>query len=226
MKQPHCHFTHKANRNKMLKTLSCRIPLAVLLFGALLIGCDSSDPEAEFIAPETVMAMDIPAAPFTGFDQLGRPFGPDTYTFFSLRTNQIVANTDSASTLWDIGLKGSTIIVNGGTSGPGEGGAQIIETLFEEVLVAPETGYAVDSADNFAIPSGSGNGWYNYNPQLQVLSPIPGRVLVIRCADGSYAKLRILSYYQGMPDNPSFESVSRYYTFEFVHQPDGSTRFE
>ena len=59
------------------------------------------------------------------------------------------------------------------------------------------------------------------------LTPIPGRVLVIRTADGTYAKVRILSYYKGAPETPDAATdEARYYTFEFLHQPDGSRVLE
>ena len=99
----------------------------------------------------------------------------------------------------------------------GHGGA------FEEVMEAPAEGYATDSEAGNAIPTGSGNGWYNYNGQLNLITPIPGRVLVIKTADARYAKIRIISYYEGAPDTPdSTQDTARYYTFEYVFQPDGS----
>ena len=52
-------------------------------------------------------------------------------------------------------------------------------------------------------------------------------VLVIRTADGTYAKVRILSYYKGAPETPDVATdEARYYTFEFRHQPDGSRVLE
>ena len=203
-------------------------PLAILLLLFVAIaGCDSTSSDDDFEVPEVTVAEDVPADPVTGFDPVtGQPVGANEYTFYSLREDQVVPRSDSASTEWDIALKATTILTNGGTSGPGNGGAQVLETLFEEVAEAPASGYATDAADARAIPTGSGNGWYNYNPQTNLITPIPGRVIVVRCADGTYAKLRILSYYKGAPDTPTADSESRYYTFEYVHQPDGSRRFE
>ena len=205
-----------------------RLPLAVLLLATLVVGCDSNSAEDDFEVPATEMAADIPADPITGIDPITmRPIGANLFTFYSLRDNALVPQADSASMDWDIAIKSTTIITNGGASGPGQGGGQVLEALFEEITEAPADGYSTDAVDAFAIPSGSGNGWYNYNPAINLVTPIPGRVLVIRCADGTYAKVRILSYYRGAPDTPDASTdESRYYTFEFVHQPDGSTRFE
>lgn len=197
--------------------------LAVALIG-MLSGCDSnSSDDEDFPDPELTRFEDLPADPFTSVGADGRPAGTGSFTFFSLRDNMMVPGTDSASTNWDIAFRGTDIIINGGASGPGNGAAQIVEGLFEEVTEAPTSGWVADSETGPAIPFGSGNGWYNYNPVAMVLSPFPGRVILVRTADGLYAKMRIISYYRGAPDAPTQDSDARYYTFEYLLQPDGST---
>ncbi|MFT5141683.1 MAG: hypothetical protein ACI80V_000295 [Rhodothermales bacterium] len=202
-----------------------KLRTSLVLLTALLAvsACDSSpglDPEPEQL--ETVMALDVPADPIVGLVG-GRPVGAGIITYFSLRTNAVV--TDSASANWDMALQGTTIFINGGTSGPGQGAAQIIEGTMEELTAAPTGGYLTDTESGMAIPGGSGNGWYNYNPANNVIAPIPGRLIALRTADGRYAKLRILSYYRGSPSEVTAESESRYYTFEYVFQPDGTLLF-
>lgn len=216
----------------------------ILLF--LLVafaGCDSnsSDDDPEPLTVNTV--SDVAADPTTGRDPVtGAPISLGQYALISFRTGQVVltydaaTRTDSASTAWDIGLQGTNIIVNGGTSGPGNAAAVIVEDVFERVTEAPEdTAFRVDgTADcttstgdpgpSFAICPGAGNGWYNYNPQNNLITPIPGRTIVVRTADGNYAKFRILSYYEGNPDVADITATtpSRYYTIEYVYQDDGS----
>ncbi|MDE2997345.1 MAG: HmuY family protein [Bacteroidota bacterium] len=194
----------------------------ILALALLMTACDSSSSSDDSMEVVASRASDVPSDPIIGLGQDSRPVGANAYTFFSLRTGQIVASADSASTGWDLGFKGSTIIVNGGTSGPGNGAAQIIEGIFSEVMEAPEEGWAQDSVDEYAIPTGSGNGWYNYNFATQVLSPIPGRVLLVRTADGRFAKVSMISYYQGAPDTPTGDDTARFVTFDYVFQPDGS----
>jgi hypothetical protein len=73
-----------------------------------------------------------------------------------------------------------------------------------------------------AIPTGSGNGWYSYNPTTHLISPIAGKVLIFRTADDLYAKVEILSYYKDK--DPS--SDGQHYTFDYVYQPnEGVTNF-
>ncbi|MDA0875483.1 MAG: HmuY family protein [Bacteroidetes bacterium] len=199
------------------------LTLSALLF---LTACDSSDPDAGGSPVVAQRAADIPSDPITGIGSDGRPVGQNAYTFFSLRSGQIVARADSATTGWDLAFKGTTILINGGTSGPGNGAAQVMEGLFDEVNEAPADGWTQDGANGYAIPTGSGNGWYSYNPATQTVLPLPGRVLVIRTADGRFAKVSMVSYYQGAPATPIGESTARYLTFDYVFQPDGSRSFE
>lgn len=200
--------------------------LPILVFALTLTAC--GDDPASSNASEPVVAArvtDLPSDPFVAFVE-GRPVGAGVYTFYSLREDRIVAREDSATTQWDVAFKGTTILVNGGTSGPGQGEGQIVETTFADVTEAPATGYSADSANGPALGTGSGQSWYSYNPATQVLTPTPGRVLVLKTADGRYAKMNMVSYYEGAPAEPTATSTARYLTFDLVFQPDGTRTFE
>jgi hypothetical protein len=57
-----------------------------------------------------------------------------------------------------------------------------------------------------------------------VISAAPNKVLVIRTRDGKYAKVRIISYYKD--EDPSSYTNARYYTFDYLYQPnDGIATF-
>lgn len=187
-----------------------------------LIACDSSDIIDDDPQPlETILVENIPADPTEHNPETGEPL-PSTnqYTFFSLRDNAIVLSydnpdrADSTSTAWDIGFRGTSLIANGGSSSPGDGGIQVIEGIFEEITVAPTGGYEPSTSD-----------WYTYDMTNHVMNPTPGRVVMVRTADGRYAKIRILSYYQDAPENPTLQDPARYYTFEYIFQSDGSPDF-
>mgnify|MGYP002630992046 CR=1 FL=1 len=201
---------------------------STLLLGlALLVAaCDSSSNSDNSDPVVAQRVTELPADPYTGFAPSGQPITAGIYTFFSLRTNSIVAATDSASNAWDVAFKGTSILVNGGISGPGNGAAQVLNDVFSDIKIAPASGWAQDSVTGFAIPTGSGNGWYNYEPSTFTITPIPGRVILIRTADNRYAKISILSYYKGQPAIPDRTSESRFLTFDFVFQPDGTLSFE
>ncbi len=206
---------------KSLPTLTIAILLS-FMFSA----CDSStsvDPGEDVVSQRV---LELPADPITGFAPDGRPIGAGIFTYYSLRSNEVLTQADSSSTAWDIAFKGTTIIVNGGNSGPGNGAAQVINGVFSDVMAAPEGGWTQDGENGKAIPVGSGNGWYNYEPATNAITPIPGRVLMIRTADGRFAKISMINYYKGLPEVPAPDSQSRYVTFDYVFQPDGSKSFE
>jgi len=200
--------------------------VALLTIGVLaLTGCDTTgvnDDEGD--APlETIRVNDLPADPDTTSGP-GRPQGYGRYTFFDLRDDEIVLRSsndnraDSASTEWDIAVQSVHIIVNGGPNGPGQGAVYTATEAFQDV-----TEVNTDSLTGHAV-----GDWYSYNTNgNNIVRPKPGRTLVVRTADGeSYAKIRILSYYEGAPDDPAeSDAESRYYTFEYVLQDDG-TSFE
>jgi hypothetical protein len=209
--------------------------LALLL---ALSACDDDNPvgSEERVELETLTVQDLAADPATQIGPRG-PEGLNRFTFFSLRDNEIVLSydaetrSDSNSTAWDIAFQGTTIRVNGGTSGPGDGAAYVAEAAFEEVTEVDVDRLETDANDELAIPAGSGNGWYNYNANGQnYVRPIPGRTLVVRTADGEgYAKIRILSYYEGNPDLPAADREAhpaRHYTFDYVVRTDGAPSFE
>jgi hypothetical protein len=150
------------------------------------------------------------------------------YTFFSFKTGKVVPNSDSATANWDIGFRSTRIIFNGGSSGPGQAAVSLQTGLFDELKSVSDTvTFKTDNATTGpALTAASGKGWYNYNPATNLVTPIPGRVLVIRTADGKYAKMEVLSYYKDAPATPDATSTSRYYTFRYMYQPDGSKKLE
>ena len=222
--------------------------LAVAL-ALTLTACDSNGPETDRI--EANVVAELPADP-TAFGPQGPLPGTNQFTLYSLRTGEVVLNyddadrSDSTTTAWDIGFRGSDIIINGGTSGPGNGGAVILEEAFDDVSTVPATvSFRVDGVDECptvntpngpapgtpqAICTGSGNGWYTYVPFPGgfggYLIPTPGRTILVRAADGEgYAKVRINNYYQGRPEPSEITDTTpaRYYTFEYVVNEGGQS---
>ncbi len=202
---------NKQIQNKYLFVLPFLAVIGLTLFSSCSdssTGSDDPEPEIEAQTVENLHASDEEG----------------TYTFFDLETGSTVSSADSASTEWDIAFSGTSVLVNSGTSGPGSGGAVVLDVAFDEVTIAPETGYVVDGAEEKAI-----SGWYNYtgqtgNPQHAILTL--DKTIVVRTADGNhYAKLEIMSYYQGNPDTSTDEfasfatrPASQYFTFRYTIQ--------
>ena len=82
--------------------------------------------------------------------------------------------------------------------------------------------FVQDSETATSISTGSGEGWYIYaGPPTHLITPITGKILVFRTHDGKYAKVDILSYYKDAPNAPdAFTDEDRYFTFNYVYQPN------
>lgn len=196
----------------------------VLFFLTLLTGCDNQTPDPTLPIKSEII-RDLPADPIQSTGTGQQPAAVGKFTFFSFEQG-ILPSSDSASTRWDLAFRATTILVNGGTSGPGMGGVVMQQALFSEVKEAPLTGFVQDGPSGLAIPAGSGRGWFTYNPTTNTITPIPGRVFIIKTATGRYAKLEILSYYKGAPAVPTAADASRHYTFRYVYQPNETNKFD
>ncbi len=183
------------------------------------------------VSGKIVTVKNLAADTVVGMGAQG-PYGAGKYTFFSLGTNSKIASTDSATSNWDLAFAGTTIRINAGTSGPGNGGAFVYTGTFDALTNVPvDSTFKIDQAPTYAITKGSGKGWYSYDGPNNLVTAIPGRVLVIKTATGKYAKVEILNYYKGntTPLSTASDSIkiydSRYYSFRYTYQADGTTTF-
>lgn len=187
--------------------------------------CNNDDDTPPVSNPDPLQSEQIINlyAPQTGGQ--GQPIGGEFTKFDFTTGTQTTSNTD-----WDIAFRGTTIAINGGevtgTSDEpirnGDAGATIVSGTFASITNADGLTFTQDGDAAFAIPTGSDNGWYNYNFMTNIVSPIPGKVLIVKTRDGKYAKVEILSYYQ----NQDTTQNSRYYTFNYAYNPNaGDTSF-
>ncbi|XLS28866.1 HmuY family protein [Flavobacteriaceae bacterium M23B6Z8] len=189
---------------------------------AIITGACSSDDEGPRLEAVESQQISNLHAPQQGGQ--GEPIS-GAFTKFDFSTGQIT----TSETEWDIAFRGTTIIVNGGTSlgttdepdRNGNAAAYIASGTFASVTEVDDALFKQDSGTGYAIPSGSGNGWYLYNPQAFLITPIAGKILVFRTRDNRFAKVEILSYYENAPENPDvMVDEGRYYTFNYVYQPN------
>jgi hypothetical protein len=136
------------------------------------------------------------------------------YIYFRLVTGKEIPAGEAKTDQWDIAFSKTTIVVNGGTSGPGQGAALVLEKPFEQIAEAPLDGYKMDGESGSAIPGGSGNSWYKYDMSVHAILPIVGRTILLKTATGKFAKIEIISYYKGAPEEVPTEEAS-YYTFRY-----------
>ena len=214
----------------MKKSISYIIAIAV--FNVFLLSC--SKYTTTVVAPLTASTVkDLAADTIIGMTAQGQPYGAGKYTFYSLEKNSIIANTDSATTKWDLAFNGTKILTNSGTSGTGLGGAFVQVGLFDNLkTISADSVFKTDNAPtSYAVTYGSGKGWYTYDPINNLITPLAGRVLVIRTASGKYAKVEIIAYYKGgatlatTATDAEKLSKQRYYTFRYIFQPNGTKTF-
>lgn len=205
----------------------------VLLSAVFFYACTKDDNAKGTSTLTSNVVKDLVADTIVGLVN-GQPVGVGKFTFYSLENNAVVPSTDSNSTKWDIAFRGTTIITNAGTSGPGAGGAFVYTGTFDELKTVPtDSTFKKDNAPtSYAITSGSNKGWYVYDPVNNLITPIPGRVLVIKTAKGNFAKVEIMNYYKGgsTPAPSASDDIKlktqRFYTFRFVHQANGTASFQ
>lgn len=215
-------------KKKMTK-IAMGLGLSIALFA-----CSKDEGTVVVVPVSAITVSNLAADTVTGLGVDGRPQSAGTTTYYSLVDNKVIPSTDAASTKWDIAFSSTKILVNSGTSGPGLGGAFVYVGLFDALKTIPaDSNFATDNSNaaSYAIPLGSGKAWYTYDGLTTLVSPIAGRVLVIRTATGKYAKIEIISYYKGGVTLPATASVNdklfkqRYYTFRYAYQPNGSKTF-
>ncbi len=144
-----------------------------------------------------------------------------SFAFFSFKNNAVVANTDSATTKWDFGLRFTTFILNSYAYGPGNAGAILQNNIYGNVTAAPSTGYGYDTTSSQkCIKDGS---WYDYNPTTRSFSPKAGKTFIFRTADNRYVKMELLAVNYEPFAGPV--PVRLIYRFRYTYQSNGSTSF-
>jgi len=205
----------------------------VVMASLELVACSKSETVTmPVVTVSTKVVNDLMADTVLGLTAAGMPYSAGKYTFYSLENNTIVPSTDSASSKWDLAFMSTRILTNSGTSGPALGGAFIYTGLYDDLkTISTDSIFKTDNAPTYAITTGSGKGWYTYDQLTSLITPLAGRVLVIRTASGKYAKLEITSYYKGGVTLPVSASdvekltKQRYYNFRYTYQSNGSKVF-
>ena len=161
---------------------------------ALPVSAQTDEAATVPVGATTVIA-DIP----TYSAGMGRTDGP--FTLVSLDGDVVVTpdaavRADSASGAWDIGLRGTEVILNGGESGPGGRRGALLAGDADDgeyTLFADGDGECPRGAAR-VVCHGSGNGWYEY--ASNGVQPLD-RTLLVERADGTAFRVRFVSYRLG-----------------------------
>jgi hypothetical protein len=145
------------------------------------------------------------------------------WIYLSLATGTKVAVTDPGSftsKAWDLALKRPLIRTNDGDSGPGAGGAVLLDGKAFAAVTAADAAAATIATETWFDASCNLNtdqtgsiattfsGWYAYDQATNKLAPHPG-TFVVRGAAGELYKVAILGYYTN-PDGTAGMAGGRY----------------
>jgi len=164
-----------------------------------------------------------PSQPVTKTKDITVNFSSSTpFTLFSFKDTSVIANSDSISGKWDFALRLTTFLVNSHSGGPGNAGVIVEDGVFDNILIAPASGYAYDTTTTQrAIKDGS---WYDYNPTTHSFVPKAGKLFIFRTGDGThYVKMELLSANYVPFTGPVPQQII--YKMRFTYQPDGTTKF-
>ncbi len=202
---------------KVIKLLSL-----MMMIGLFFASCDKDKP-IDVPSAEVKKVLNLYAPADVRDHQTGEIIQENEFVYYDFSSESVV----DKSADWDIAFKGTNIITNGGVHGTGNVKAAVVVSTFADLKEAPADDKFNEDTDLLnAIPSGSGNGWYEYNPANHLITPIAGRVIVVKTTEGNYAKMEILSYYKDAPATPD-PAVDQQdtYTFNFAYQGNGGRRF-
>ena len=202
--------------------------LSIIALFFAFSACDNDDETITVLPVESELIENLHAPQEGG---QGQPVYGE-FVKFNFATGQ----TTTSDSDWDIALRGTIILINGGEktgiddepNRTGNGSAYIANGTMSSVTTVDTSRLREDAENAQAIPTGSGTGWYIYaGPPTHLITPLAGKILVFKTHDGKYAKMEILSYYKDAPADPdAFEDFDKYYTFNYVYQPnEGDTTF-
>ena len=211
----------------MKKTIVAFASLTLIIFSACKKDNISTTTQGCSITGTVRTISDLPADTVVGVDpQTLQGYGADKKTYFNLSTGSVVTGNDTTTLNWDLALIGTKIYLNSLTGS--QSGAFIYNGSYDALCSVPDSTFLTDNGNTRAI-----SGWYSYDNVNLTITPVPGKVIVVRTADGKFAKIEILNYYKGgvtptPASDPNYQIRTynaRYYTFRYTYQGNGTRNF-
>lgn len=213
-----------------MKKLCFKRLLTALTFIACLSSCTKEVEKPELEDGRSTVIKDLPG-------DVGNTVGsgiPFTPFYFSFKTAAKVDESKKVSTEWDIAFAkeyNSYVSINNGSNsgsfgfgGTGSGAMVVLNQAYDQVKEAPsDAAFSSNGITSAGWDPGSGNGWYFYDLKTHIAVPVLNRTYVLRTAEGKYAKLQLISMYQGAPATVTdLNWPAPYFTFRYYVQQDGS----
>ena len=151
----------------------------------------------------------------------------ENWSFFDFSRGSVVSDVENFkdAELWDLAFRRGKIASNGG--GTNKNGivevASLKTTDFDSVTSVPEGAkYSKDTRTSAGADPKNVNldNWYSYNFMDHNLKSYK-KVLIIKTAEGNYAKMQLISYYCEKDE----KKLTGCYTIKYVYQGDGSKSF-
>lgn len=186
--------------------------LVVASAGAFTFAACGKDDDKPSVKPNSVVAV----ADLVGDTAYNpNPTAAKATVYFSFKTNGKVT-TGTNLTTWDVSF---SALYNSDIT-PSNGKIAIVDTAFAALTTAPDD--AAFTAASVGM-TGAAPGWYTYNPTSHTIGRTKtDRTLVLKTADGKYAKFEMISIYKGNPAAPTVQTPLPYLTFNYYVQADGS----
>ena len=205
-----------------MKTMKTKLVLSMLTLTVVFTACKKESPApVDTVITATITELDAQAATFIPSLPPAPPTITGDYTKFSFAEGTVVEGDD-----WDVAFRSTSIIFNGGMASDasqpnrtGNAAVYIIDGTMESISSVDESLLLLDGATSTAIIDDMGiqqMGWCIYDIATNMISPIAGKILVVRTHDKKYAKIEILNFYDA-----AFSNVyGGFYTFNYVYQSE------
>jgi len=213
-----------------MKTNKLKMLITAVIATAVMVSCTKEEIKPDLEDGKSMVIKDLPG-------DIGNTVGsgtPFTPFYFSFKTGAKIAESKKVSTEWDIAFAkeyNSYVSINNGTNtesfgfgGTGKGAMVVVNQSYDQIKEAPaDAEFANNGITAAGWDSGAGNGWYFYELKTHIAVPVINRTYVLRTADGKYAKLQLISMYQGAPATVTdLNWPAPYFTFRYYVQQDGS----
>ncbi len=131
----------------------------------------------------------------------------DTWTLVEFPTKKTHSVSESETRKlreysWDVGFSRTKIISNGGKTNPSgkTGVINLGPVNFDNIKIAPKTGYTQDHRSLGNLINKEFAGWYNYRTRTHNIES-KRNVYALKLKDDVFMKMRILNYYCSHPSD-------------------------
>lgn len=204
--------------------MKTKLVLSIFTLAIVFTACKKESPATiDTVITATITELDAQAATFIPNPPPAPPTITGDYTKFSFAEGNVVEGDN-----WDVAFRSTSIIFNGGVasnssqpSRTGNAAVYLIDGTMEDISLVDESLLLQDEVTSTAIIDDMGiqqMGWCVYDFTTNMISPIAGKILVVRTHDNKYAKIEILNFYDATCTNV----YGGFYTFNYVYQSEES----